>query len=116
MPVFLYVSDLFYLFRYACVNTCSHKKCLLLLTVIYRFGKVLWLSESKNAPSDEVLFQKHQIKDLEQNGAVSVDRFLGRTKWSFVTEYVHSTKHIECNVIYLYVVNYSGVLIAYRVM
>ena len=55
---------------------------------IYRFGKVLWLSESKDAPSDEVLFQEHQIKDLEQNGSVSVDRFLGRTKWSFVTEYV----------------------------
>ena len=71
-----------------CEHMLTQKMCLLLLTVTYRFGKVLWLSESKNAPSDEVLFQKHQIKDLEQNGAVSVDRFLGRTKWSFVTEYV----------------------------
>ena len=52
-----------------------------------RFGQVLWLSESKNAPSDEVLFQKHRIKDLERDGSVSVDSLLGPTNWCFVTRY-----------------------------
>ena len=52
----------------------------------FRFGKVLWLSESKDAPSDEVLLAKHRIRDLENEGLVSVDSFLGKTKWVFVTE------------------------------
>ena len=47
---------------------------------------MLWLSESKEAPSDEVLFEKHRIRDLEDEGVVSVDNFLGKTKWNFVTE------------------------------
>jgi rRNA processing protein Krr1/Pno1 len=51
-----------------------------------RFGKVLWLSESKEAPSDEVLFEKHRIRELENDGVVSVDSILGKTRWNFVTE------------------------------
>ena len=56
-------------------------------TFAIRFGQVLWLSESKNAPSDEILFEKHRIKDLEKDGSVSVDGILGSTNWCFVTRY-----------------------------
>ena len=47
---------------------------------------MLWLSEIKEALSDEVLFKKHRIRDLENEGLVSVNSVLGKTKWNFAPE------------------------------
>ena len=69
-----------------CIVCSTYSPVLNFTFNFFRFGKVLWLSEIKEAPSDEVLFQKHHIRDLENEGLVSVDSVLGKTRWNFAPE------------------------------
>ena len=72
---------------------------------LIRFGKILWLGDSKNAPSDEIISETHFVKDLEKDGSVSVEGFLGRrTQWSFVTEYACTQQIYTASYIYIIII------------
>ncbi len=57
------------------------------LSAVNRFGKVLWTSDGRRSVSDEVLGERHKIRDLEKGGNVSVEDVLGGndTRWCFQT-------------------------------